>query len=189
MKRWLFFPVTLLLVGLSSCNLLSLYPLYTSEVLVRNDRMSGDWRWTVDSSYLDWTFTPPKEDDYEYRLLVTHPEEGEEEEYRIHLVQLGDDFYFDIYPGENRGLLLTEWLACHTFGKVEFRGEAIIYYPFDYDWLKGLFDQRKIRLRHERVSDTRILLTASPEELQKFLLKYGKDENAYLDPIRLERPL
>jgi hypothetical protein len=189
MKRIFWFTLASLSLAFSSCNLLSLYPLYTDEVLVRDDRIEGEWLWRVDSSAIQWSFQAPESGEgFTYHLRVTDPEDGEQEGYDIRLVKLEDTYYFDVFPGTQEGLLLTDLLACHTFGKVEIADDQITYYPFDYDWLEDLFEQRKIRLRHE-TPQNKILLTASPEELQKFLLKYGNDEKAYLDPIILKRPV
>ncbi len=188
MKRIFWIALVSLPLAFSSCNLLSLYPLYTDEVLVRDDRIAGKWLWEIDSASLEWSFrSPEREEGFSYELRVTDPKEGEQEVYDIRLVKLEDAFYFDVYPQE-KNMLLTDLLACHTFGKVKIEDDQITYYPFDYDWLEDLFEQRKIRLRHE-TPQNKILLTASPEELQKFLLKYGNDEKAYLDPIILKRPV
>lgn len=185
MKRLSFAIIGVFILVFSSCNLLSLYPLYTDDVLVTDDRLSGTWRWTVDSAYMDWEFEKGK--DSVYHLVVTDPDEGSMESYKLHLVKLENTYYLDIFPNDSKSLMLTELLACHTFGKIEIQDDEIVYYPFDYDWVKELFDHRKIRLRHERPRSN-ILLTASPKELQKFLIKYGNDEKAYLDPIVLNRP-
>jgi hypothetical protein len=47
-----------------------------------------------------------------------------------------------------------------------------------------LLDENKIRIRHEKIYDSDIdmnsyLLTASTEELQKFIIKYGNDPLAF----------
>ncbi len=190
MKKVIFGLAFVILLLFSSCNLLSLYPLYTKEVLVRKDEIDGIWMMPIDSTYFEWAFEAPTlSSSYDYALSVTDPDDEEEEQYEIHIVQLGEDYYFDIFPKADRYMLLTSLMACHTFGKVEFQNNKMIYYTFDADWLKSLFDKRKIRLRHERTGKDEILLTASPKELQQFLIKYGQDENAYLDTIVLTRPL
>lgn len=54
------------------------------------------------------------------------------------------------------------------------------------EWLAELFEQNKIRIQHEVVYDGEVkddnkmyILTASTDELQKFILKYGSDPNAF----------
>jgi hypothetical protein len=53
---------------------------------------------------------------------------------------------------------------------------------FNEEWLGSLFEQNRIKISHETVknesgkeTDNFYLLTASTDELQKFILKYGKD--------------
>ena len=52
---------------------------------------------------------------------------------------------------------------------------------FDLDKLKDLFDSNRIRLRHEKVNGA-IMITAQPEEIQKFLISYSKDETVFEKP-------
>ncbi|MDX1941443.1 MAG: hypothetical protein SFU99_12875, partial [Saprospiraceae bacterium] len=75
----------------------------------------------------------------------------------------------------------------HSFARVEFKNRQVIIRFFDYDFLKTLFEQQKIRLKHERLSNDNIVLTAPTEELQKFVLKYADEPKAYQEALVLKR--
>ena len=51
----------------------------------------------------------------------------------------------------------------------------------DREWIEKLFDENKIRIKHE-VIDGDAVLTASTDDLQKFFTKYVNDKDAFLDP-------
>jgi hypothetical protein len=51
-------------------------------------------------------------------------------------------------------------------------------YWYGEDWLEELFEQNRIRIKHETVTSPgydRQVLTASTDELQKFIRKYAND--------------
>jgi hypothetical protein len=58
---------------------------------------------------------------------------------------------------------------------------------FNEEWLRTLFDQNRIKIAHEAIldeipkdaDDKTYILTASTEELQKFLIKYGNEDAAF----------
>jgi hypothetical protein len=46
--------------------------------------------------------------------------------------------------------------------------------------LQKLFDENKIRIKHEN-NGVYTLLTAKPEELQKFVIKFANEDKAFSD--------
>ena len=69
----------------------------------------------------------------------------------------------------------------HTFLKLQLDDNNLSLTQFDLDKLKDLFDSNRIRLRHEKVNGA-IMITAQPEEIQKFLISYSKDETVFEKP-------
>ncbi len=74
----------------------------------------------------------------------------------------------------------------HTFAKVNIKQNNNIIEQFDINFLEELIEQNKIKISHEK-SGQNIILTASTGELQKFVVKYASDEDAFFDPIILNR--
>jgi hypothetical protein len=62
---------------------------------------------------------------------------------------------------------------------VQYNSDSILIYWFSEEWLTELFEMNRIRIKHESIevsSDySRHVLTASTEELQKFIRKYAND--------------
>ncbi|GAB5410343.1 MAG: hypothetical protein BalsKO_27080 [Balneolaceae bacterium] len=81
----------------------------------------------------------------------------------------------------------------HTFSRIDIRGDLLTLYFFKEDWIKRLIMENRIRIKHERVPDinndtsSNILITASTDELQKFIEKYGGETEAFDDPIGLKK--
>jgi len=111
--------------------------------------------------------------------------------FETHLFKLGNNYFFDFFPGENEELdekintlMAFHLVLAHTFAKVEISQDTIKILQFDVDYLEELLENGKIRIRHVRPDDN-IILTASTKELQEFFIKYSEDEDAFNDPIIL----
>jgi len=179
-----------LLLLLVSC-IPSVHPLYSDEVLLRNPLISGIWseeesdRWKFEEDQDGYYLTQYDGKNYGY--------------FEVHLVQLGNNYYFDFYPDHldksftiNQKSVLNDMLSwhllpVHTFAKVRIDEDKIEIMMFDPEWLDDLLDKRMIRIKHESHQDDGHLITASTDELQKFVIKYGDLEEAYNDPIILHR--
>jgi hypothetical protein len=94
----------------------------------------------------------------------------------VHVVDIDNELYLDLYPSEEVFDLgvSNNLFPVHTFMKLEFEKDELKTVQFDLDKLNKLFDSNLIRMRHENVEGT-ILITAQPEEIQKFLSKYADD--------------
>ncbi|MDZ7714846.1 MAG: hypothetical protein U5J95_01415 [Balneolaceae bacterium] len=106
-------------------------------------------------------------------------EEDFKELYYGGLVKLNSEYYLDLYK-----IRIFEEDAfrfpTHVFVKIEIKEEQIILYEFKTSFIKNLIKEQQIRIKHE-YSGENLLLTASSKELQKFILKYGKEDAAYGD--------
>lgn len=139
--------------------------------------------------------------------LAHFSEEGQYA-YDAVLLKLGKTYFLDVFPDapiddletfkqkeKTPGLsfseedenfpILANYVATHNFYKVEFvNDKKILIYPFDGERLEDLVAQRKIRIKHESVNDN-FVITASTEELQKFIIKYAEDKKTFEDPLEL----
>ncbi|MDW7695993.1 hypothetical protein R9C00_25975 [Flammeovirgaceae bacterium SG7u.111] len=183
------------LVFISSCTVLSFYPLYTEKELVRDDRIIGDWQSLAGSNddagdtiywRIEFKQNDKKTNKYTYTLSLHYNDMMEDGAvFQLHIVKLDGKTYLDFYPEEGRienEFFMQHLMPVHTFAKLEI-GEELNIVWFDSDWLENLFGEDKIRIRHEEDED-RILLTAKPEELQKFIIKYANDEKVFSKHMR-----
>ena len=96
-------------------------------------------------------------------------------------VNLGDENFRD-----------SHLFPVHTFSKIAVLNDELSIEFFKDSWIRNLILDNRVRIAHEKTGgplddpDENILITASTDELQEFVLKYGKDEKAFDDPIVLK---
>jgi len=189
----------ILLVGLISIIIIingcipSLHPLYTDDDLVFEASLLDKWFDTESSD--SWTFGATDENIYKLTLVQT----GTPSNFVVHLLKLDDNYFLDFYPDDNdveckeNSFYLSHIIYAHTFAKIIFNNDGIEILSFDPSWLDELFNENKIRISHEEVinpssvDEPMIVLTASTQELQKFVKKYANDENAYIHSVILKK--
>ena len=69
-------------------------------------------------------------------------------------------------------------IPVHTLARVQYCRDSILLYWYGDEWLNELLEQNRIRIKHEMVDNhdyDRQVLTASTDELQKFIKKYAND--------------
>jgi hypothetical protein len=106
-------------------------------------------------------------------------------EFHLHLVKLGNNVFIDLTPEVwqmNDTFLAVHLMSVHTFAKIDI-GNKIEINWFDSEFLQKLFDENKIRIKHEN-NGIYTLLTARPEELQKFVIKYANEDKAFSDIMK-----
>lgn len=114
--------------------------------------------------------------------------------YRMVLVELDGVLYADTWPVENQqGFRLfgnDDYIAVHTFAKLEMRNNGISLHYLSEEFLDDLFEKNRIRLAHVRRADggsAQTLLTASPKELQAFLIKFSGEKEAFDIEMKYQR--
>lgn len=189
--------IALLMIAMSACNIASLHPLFTKESLIFRSDILGNWE-NKEDDINDWIFKSNEDENLPgYDVVFTTNDFTNSKldtfSYKVHLVKLGDYYFFDFERKltENEEAKYTAFISplisSHSFARVEFKNRQVIIRFFDYDFLKTLFEQQKIRLKHERLSNDNIVLTAPTEELQKFVLKYADEPKAYQEALVLKR--
>ncbi|WP_200975256.1 hypothetical protein [Echinicola sp. 20G] len=191
----------IILALVSSCVVPSLHPLYTKNELIVDKRLEGVWEGIKESdnnaSLKISKFDPnqskgslPDNADKLYRL--EHTEDGETVIFNLFLVKVGNSTYLDFHPHEYADLEFKNFFGLmhlypvHTFAKVSFEENQLIIQLFDGDFIKKMIKQNRVKISNENVSGE-IILTASPKELQKFVLKYGNESELYEDKSILKR--
>jgi hypothetical protein len=175
----------------------SLHPLYTDGDRKRMDAITG--KWLSDDSSSMYRITADRD---EPSYLFTYSDlsrtggpfgnDSSSADFIVNLVSLNGSDFMDFFPGENDDLenlnilLQVHLIPAHTFAKFRVTQDTIIIWRFDPEWLEDLFDENRIRISHEKIDD-QIVLTASTEELQKFVSKYADDPSAYVEPEILIR--
>ena len=178
---WLLLGFLLLPVGCVP----SLHPLYTDQDVIFDQSVLGVW--AEDGSKETWALTRGGEK--EYRLVHTD-EDGKKGEFVAHLLKVEGRMFLDLYPVEpelpQNDLYRDHLLRVHSFVAVLQTEPAIRISYVEPQWLKKFLDKQPSALRHEKINDE-VVITASPKELQKFLLTHLKTEGAFSEPSELRR--
>lgn len=191
-KKILFY----LLAGmLGACvPVMSLHPLYTEKEAVFEEKMLG--RWFDEDEDTAFEFSRSEESDKKYQLTLTD-EDGRKGMFEAQLVKLEDKLFFDIYPEEfpcdiedaNKTELFYNvffLIPAHTFAKVDYSEPRLKLTLTDDEKMKELLEADPNAVKFESVEDG-LVLTASPKELQKFVLKYADDERLFSEETELVR--
>jgi hypothetical protein len=159
---------TLLLSFLLFGCLPSLRPLYTEDTLIFDEQLLGKW-YEEDGGI--WSFT--KEGEKEYGLRVVE-EDGKEARFGVHLVQVGEHRFIDLYPGDNMDLENTadiygfNLVPAHTFMKLELSEPNLL---LQWVCLNEVIEDDPSLLKHEKFDNDSILITAKPEDIQRVVLE------------------
>jgi hypothetical protein len=141
-----------------------------------------------------WNFTKG-DNDKEYKLFFTD-EEGKTGQFFVRRLKLGEALFLDFlpYPDDletNRDFYYDRHLIpMHSFAKLLPAESGLQVSLFNGAWLDELIEKDAAAIRHERLDQERaglIILTATTEELQSFVLKHLNDKDAFLEPIALKR--
>lgn len=192
-KQFLILALTLAAL-LQGCIVKSLHPFYASTDLVYKKELINTWidedgnKWTIHP--VDVANTSGVAEPRAYEMTCT--KEGKSAAFLAHLFELEGNLFLDFRPlasdGSTVELFEMHLLPSHSVAKVaKLTDDVVEIIWFNEKWLNRLFSQNRIKISHEVIveensgndEDRTYVLTASTEELRKFLVKYGNDESAF----------
>ena len=172
---------------LTSCVVTSIYPYYTDKDLVFDPAVLGKWveagATNASTEYVRIEQTGEKS----YRATAFGTDGTNSIE--AHLFRLHQQLYLDSFS-TNRSL---DYVPVHQVSKVTQTGPVLETADLNYDWLKKLLEKNPKAIRHMVLRDPgeekggRIVLTADTQELQRFIIKYVNNTNAWEEPSQLKR--
>ena len=203
--------LAIILITGQSCTIFSLNPLYHEEDLLEMPEVLGLWE-DADEGKEFVSFERLDDDKFIFRYIEADKQtvidlySGKKEtelnmenlndlksqtvSFEAGILKVGDHYFIDLYPyykyyeGDDQDeeyYLFRNFIPTHSFLKFEWENDDLVLYMFSYDRLQELFEQNRIRIRHQQFDDY-IVITASTDELQKFIRKYADDEKAFEDP-------
>jgi len=196
-KRVIYYSVLILsiIVLFSSCGIFSLHPLYHEQDLVFKTELIGTWKDIDDNDiYLEIDTLEPNT--YYFKMV-----DGKDSvEFKMGLLELNDQYFIDLFPHDNCSPfdggdcyslenLLKNYIPAHSFMKLDYQPDELILTEFDGERLIKLFQQNRIRLNHELPGeeDDYVVITASTDDLQKFIIRYANDAEAFNEPSKYTR--
>ena len=194
----------IILFLLTGCVIPSVHPLYKPDDLIIKPELTGKWKnksgTTVyrvvniqdiknnkairDSLDMGDDFSEDFEEIglnniyliFDNDVIASDIDDADTEAYLAGLLKLDNNYYLDLYKYPN--LQDNFSYPVHIFVKLELGDNQITMHEFREQWIKDLIKNRQIRIKHEESFDN-FLLTASSEELQNFVRKYGKNPDAF----------
>ena len=179
MRRYAGLSVALgLLVIFGGCWTLSMNPLYTEKDLIVDPMLEGIWGDPENPQDETWEFR--LQDDKSYRLVVREDEQhlliNPEKDglFEVHLLKLGENKFLDLFPEEPEGVngfYKAHVIPAHSFLRMKLEGHVLSVAELDVEWLQAEADSSRLDIPYQRREGT-IVLTASTEELQKWVLAH-----------------
>ena len=168
--------VALLFIG---CPARSIFPLLAAKDVVFNPSLVGTW--VGENEKETYTFQASKDKGY---IVTVRDEKGDTSIYNVQAGQLGKFWFLNSLPAGGTSeyhmvptnLVWQMWLAGDTLRLTSLEG----------DWLRKMIDSAKLAIPHV-VMNGDVILTASTEELQQFVLHYANDTEAFPEPGKFTR--
>ena len=202
----------------STACLTSLHPWFTREDLVVEPALAGTWV-DAGEPDTTWTFTRRDDTSYTlidtrserkpnpFNKADSGPAQIVTTPLTARLMRLGDARYLDLCAGDewtDSSMLQYLLVNSHGLAKVRLEGDTLRVAFLDEDRLEAMLGDRRVVLPHEVVdvdgdadqppasihsSARRVLLTAPTSELQRFLVTYASDSNAFeTEQVMRRRP-
>ena len=198
---------------LSSCVVKSLHAFYTKDILYFESKFVGNWAdsdkgfWEVlpfadvllkennKKSIAELEGDELKEyNNYKDGYVIFYEKDSSKTTFLAMPFKINNQLFLDFIPIEDReidksdnNLYKMHLIRTHSLAKLDMDGKDFANIKWlDQDKLEALLKEDKIKIKYEKVGfDETILLTASSEELVKFIEKYinSQDEDKWKTDI------
>jgi hypothetical protein len=187
MKKQLFAMAAASAAILTGCVLTSVHPFYTSNDVVFEPSLVGQWT-NGQQANERWTFEKEGQNSY----LLTYVVGDDTSVVQAHLFKLSGQMFMDIAGQEQEWKTQPPPTPSHLLLRVTQLSPTVQMVPLNHDWLKALLEKDPRVLHHELIKgpkpeDSRVVLTGETAELQAFLRKNLKNDEAWKDGFELKR--
>jgi hypothetical protein len=186
--------IGLLAVILSGCLVKSLHSFFNESDVVYKPELNGTWidddsaRWVITQFTFSKKLFEPDSLDNSY-LVELYENSERPSRFNVHLFMVDGLWYLDFFPikeDSDQEYFIYHFVPAHSLARIRFdNNNSISISWFGEDWLQKLFEENRVKISHEVVRGdetgygTQYILTASTDELKKFLAKYGDDPNVF----------
>lgn len=186
--------IGLLAALLSGCLVKSLHSFYEESDVVYIPELNGTWmdddssRWVISRFAIPAGLNKPDKLDNSY-LVELYENASPPSKFNVHLFTVDGLWYLDFMPMKEDGdqaFYGYHFVPAHSLARIRFNSNLSMSISwFSEDWLQKLFEENRVKISHEVVHadetgyGTQYTLTASTDELKKFLAKYGNDPDVF----------
>jgi hypothetical protein len=184
-------PACLALIAmlLGGCVVQSIQPLFSEKECVSVPDLTGAWAQKDEGKQVgEWVFSTNEQ---RYRLAHTD-EKGRKATFDVIAGKIGTNTFLDftlneIEPHDSlNDFAAVSLIGAHVFAKVSKHDGNLILAGMNYDWLETHLKENPKAVTHI-LQEKRPILTASTDELQKFVAKHASDAAAFKNEIVLNR--
>lgn len=186
----LFATMAIVACIITGCVVTSVYPYFKTKDVAFDDALLGKWipadQTNATAADEFWSFE--KISDRAYKLSTI--DGGQINHYDAVLFKLGGGMFLDCLPQERHELHTPS----HVLLRVSSIQPQLKMELMSLEWLSGLVEKNPNAIRHLIVTNSinsdrgDLVLTADTSELQKFVLKHLKTDDAWLKPMLMKRP-
>jgi hypothetical protein len=186
MKK-LILPLVAVSAVLTGCLVTSVCPFYTEKDLAFDNALVRSWTNAKEAGE-HWKFE--KDDQQAYQL--TYSNDSGTSVMQAHLFKLGGQTFLDLFTTETKDIQPPP-IPAHCLLRARVSASTIGLTPLDYEWLNNWLAKNPKDLHHHIIrtgknsDDTRLVLTADTAELQRFIVKHLKTEQAWKEGFELRR--
>ena len=191
-KKVLFYALAAVLGG--CIPVISLNSFYNKSQILFDKNLLGTWVDEPNNPKTTWVFSQNDDPNISYNLEFTD-EEGRKGSFIANLISLKDIYFLDVYPAEmpwdpedpNKIQYLYNSLfmiPAHAIVRIDSIESQLRLRLTETDKIKDLLDENPNAIAYKTIEE-RIILTASTQDLQAFILKYSEDERLFPDKITL----
>jgi hypothetical protein len=195
MKTKNFLLIGLLVFLLPGCFVKSLHPFFRENEVIFKKELLGSWlgedstQWKIEQGRKTTGLFKPDIPGNFY--VFTYTDKNGTSRFQVRMFPVAGHLFLDFYPEKvesSSDMMAAHLVPMHTVARVEIAAGRVVLRWYNEEWLIGLFKQNKIRIAHEKIPieggkieghEYQVVLTASTEELQKFMLKYSDDPKAF----------
>ena len=165
----------------------SLHPIYTENDLIFDKALVGQWKDQDPNSHRQWRFTSSNEESYR---LVYGNSDGEQSVFHAHLARIQGTMFLDVQPEERElradPFFESHVILGHSFLHVERIQPQLRLRAMDPTWLEQHLEKNPEAIACEKLNGD-IVITASTQELQRFVLRHVTTEGAFMEASNFKR--
>ena len=194
-KEALFYALAVILGGCRTVS--TIQPLYSEKDVTFEEKLLGVWSADPNDPKNRLQVERLVSDAKNAYRLTFSDKDGRKGAFELRLVRLEGQLYFDIAPlafpsGEEiedepyayNGLY---FLRLHTFGRIDAIEPVLIVRLSSEGHMKEFLRESPDAIEHTLAERNKLLLTASTDKLQAFVIKYKDDERLFVWPIEFHR--
>lgn len=186
---------SILLIGLiaallSSCLIKSLHPFFKESDVIYKKEFLGTWtdqdsaKWVISKYEFSKGFMKGDSTDNSY-LIEFYEDISAPSKFNAHLFKIDNILYVDFFPvikDQMEDFFSFHLVPTHSLARIEFKDNDQVFINwFSEQWIHKLFEENRVKISHETISmdgsenAAGYVLTASTNELQQFIRKYGNE--------------